>query len=46
MARRVPLGRAYFSSDSHDDFAPQRKTVEGEDEALKIIKVGYGLCGN
>lgn len=27
-----------FSSDSHDDFAPKRKVVEGEDEALKIIK--------
>ena len=30
---------AYFSSDSHDDFAPQRKVVEGEDEAMKLIKV-------
>lgn len=35
--RRVP--RAFFSDGSHSDFAPQRKTVEGEDEALKIIKV-------
>lgn len=26
-----------FSS-SHDDFAPKRKVVEGEDEALKLIK--------
>ena len=23
---------------SHDDFAPQRKAVDGEDEALKMIK--------
>ena len=29
---------AFFSSDdSHDDFAPKRKVVEGEDEALKMI---------
>lgn len=34
--RRVP--RAFFSDGSHSDFAPQRKVVEGEDEALKIIK--------
>jgi hypothetical protein len=31
--------RTWFSSDSHGDFAPKRKAVEGEDEALKIIKV-------
>jgi hypothetical protein len=30
---------AYFSSDTHDDFAPKRKVVEGEDAALKTIKV-------
>mmetsp|Transcript_96404 Transcript_96404/g.278271 ORF Transcript_96404/g.278271 Transcript_96404/m.278271 type:complete len:150 (+) Transcript_96404:1038-1487(+) len=35
-ARRFPA--AFFSSGSHDDFAPQRKTVEGVDEALKLIK--------
>ena len=29
---------AFFSSGSHDDFAPQRKAVDGEDEALKLIK--------
>lgn len=27
-----------FSSGSHDDFAPQRKTVGGEDEAIKMIQ--------
>jgi hypothetical protein len=27
-----------FSSSSHDDFAPKRKVVEGEDEALSLIK--------
>jgi hypothetical protein len=32
---------AYFSSGSHDDFAPQRQVVEGEDEAIKLIKVCY-----
>ena len=25
-------------SSSHDDFAPKRKVVEGEDEALKMIR--------
>ena len=30
---------AFFSSGTHDDFAPKRKVVEGEDEALKLIKV-------
>ena len=30
---------AFFSDGgSHDDFAPQRKAVDGEDEALKLIK--------
>lgn len=30
---------AFFSDGgSHDDFAPQRKAVDGEDEALKMIK--------
>jgi len=29
----------YFASDSHDDFAPQKKkAVDGEDEALAMIK--------
>jgi hypothetical protein len=28
-----------FSSGSHDDFAPKRKTISDDDEALKIIKV-------
>ena len=27
-----------FSSGSHDDFAPQRKAVGGEDEAIKMIQ--------
>lgn len=27
-----------FSSDSHDDFAPKKKTVEGADEAIEMIK--------
>ena len=30
---------ARFSSDSHDDFAPKRKTIDSEEEALKLIKV-------
>jgi hypothetical protein len=30
---------AFFSSGSHDDFAPKRKQVDGEDEAMKLIKV-------
>ena len=35
----TPLRPAFFSSDSHDDFAPQKKkSVEGEDEALKMIQ--------
>jgi hypothetical protein len=38
-SRRVP--GVYFSSGSHDDFAPQRKAVDGEDEALKLIKVSH-----
>lgn len=33
------LRPAFFSAGTHDDFAPQRKVVEGEDEALKLIKV-------
>lgn len=28
----------FSSSSSHDDFAPKRKVVEGEDEALSLIK--------
>ena len=30
---------AFFSNDSHGDFASKRKVVDGEDEALKLIKV-------
>jgi len=29
---------AFFSLGSHDDFAPKRKAVDGEDEALKMIQ--------
>ena len=29
---------AFFSSGSHDDFAPKRKNVEGEEEAIRLIK--------
>jgi len=29
---------AFFSSDSHDDFAPKRKEVKGEEEAVRLIK--------
>lgn len=29
---------AHFSSGSHDDFSPKKKTVDGEDEALALIK--------
>jgi hypothetical protein len=39
VSRRVP--GAFFSSGSHDDFAPKRKVVEGEDDALKLIKVSW-----
>lgn len=28
----------FFTSGSHDDFAPKRKVVEGEDAALKMIQ--------
>merc|ERR1719223_1522281 len=28
---------AFFSSDSHDDFNPKRKVIEGQDEAHKMI---------
>jgi hypothetical protein len=39
-ARLTPVSRvAFFSSGSHDDFAPKRKQVDGEDEAMKLIKV-------
>lgn len=35
----APRRVAWFSSDSHDDFAPQRKVVQGDsDEALKMIR--------
>lgn len=37
-AARPTLRAAFFSSGSHDDFAPQRKVVEGEDQALKSIQ--------
>lgn len=30
-----------FTSGSHDDFAPKRKTISDEDEALSIIKVRF-----
>jgi len=30
-------GLKLFSSDSHDDFAPKRKAIDGADEAMKII---------
>lgn len=40
MARTATRGQfAYFSSGSHDDFAAKRKVIEGEDEALKLVKV-------
>lgn len=29
---------AFFSSDSHDDFAPKRKEVDGTDEAVQMIQ--------
>ena len=29
----------FFSSGSHDDFAPKRKVVANEDEAINMIKV-------
>jgi hypothetical protein len=35
---------AFFSAGSHDDFAPKRKVVAGEDAALDMIKVGF--CGS
>ena len=31
-------GRFFSSDASHDDFAPQRKTVGGQDEALQMIQ--------
>mmetsp|Transcript_10284 Transcript_10284/g.12061 ORF Transcript_10284/g.12061 Transcript_10284/m.12061 type:complete len:167 (+) Transcript_10284:71-571(+) len=31
-------GVSFFSSDTHDDFAPKRKVVDGADEAMKIIE--------
>lgn len=37
-AQKPFLRAAFFSSGSHDDFAAQRKVVDGEDEALKMIK--------
>merc|ERR1740139_1363268 len=30
-------GVNFFTSDSHDDFAPKRKVIDGADEAMKII---------
>lgn len=40
VARMTPFARvAFFSSDgSHDDFAPKRKQVEGEEDAIRLIK--------
>jgi len=38
-SRRVP--GVFFSSSSHDDFAPKRKVVDGQDEALKLIKASF-----
>ena len=32
---------ARFFSDSHDDFSPKRKVVEGQDEAHKLIDVSF-----
>lgn len=31
------MGRRFLSDGSHDDFAPQRKSVGSEDEALRLI---------
>eukprot|EP00980_Cylindrotheca_fusiformis_P030377 scaffold24732_cov162-Cylindrotheca_fusiformis.AAC.2 len=36
--RPASFRAAFFSSGSHDDFAPKRKVVEGADEALKMIQ--------
>ena len=33
-----PATIRFFSEGSHDDFAPKRKVVEGEDSALKMIQ--------
>jgi len=40
IERRIP-GLAFFSSndDSHNDFAPKRTVVDGDDEAIEMIKV-------
>ena len=35
----ITNSNVFFSSGSHDDFAPKRKAVEGESEALDMIKV-------
>ncbi|CAJ1969502.1 unnamed protein product [Cylindrotheca closterium] len=35
---RPALAIRFFSEDSHGDFAPQRKVVEGEDAAMKMIQ--------
>ena len=32
------LSTRFFSNDSHDDFAPKRKEISDDDEALKVIK--------
>lgn len=34
----APRSVCFFSSDSHDDFAPKRAEVKGDDEALRMIK--------
>ncbi len=36
-SRRIGVS-AMFSDDSHSDFAAQRKTISGDEEALKMIK--------
>ena len=33
-----PQTTAWFSDDSHSDFAPKRKAVSGEDEAIQMIE--------
>jgi monothiol glutaredoxin len=35
---KAPRVSVVFFSDSHDDFAPKRKSIDDEEEALKIIK--------
>jgi hypothetical protein len=35
---------AFFSDESHDDFAAKRKVVDGADEAMQMIKVCVECC--